>query len=45
MWMVHDHEEGVLLITDNHEEALKQYEKYVKSAKANCSSLRGIRRK
>ncbi|HDR5274824.1 TPA: hypothetical protein QCS28_002024 [Bacillus thuringiensis] len=33
MWMVHDYEEGVVLITDNHEKALKEYEKHVKSAK------------
>ncbi|ARW58437.1 hypothetical protein [Bacillus phage Tavor_SA] len=33
MWMVHDYEEGVVLITDNYEEALKEYEKYVESAK------------
>ncbi|WP_242249325.1 hypothetical protein [Bacillus cereus group sp. BfR-BA-01328] len=33
MWMVHDYEEGMVLITEDHEEALKKYKKYVKSVK------------
>ncbi len=27
MWLVYDNDEGVLLITDNYEEAIKEYEK------------------
>lgn len=33
MWMVHDYEEGVVLITDDYEKALEEYNKYVESAK------------
>ncbi|WP_026593042.1 hypothetical protein [Bacillus sp. UNC437CL72CviS29] len=34
MWMVHDYEEGIVLITDDYNAAIKEYNKYVKSAKA-----------
>ncbi|MGY6314165.1 hypothetical protein ACXC7F_27340 [Bacillus cereus] len=33
MWMVHDYEEGVVLITDDYGEALEEYNKLVESAK------------
>ncbi|PHG31292.1 hypothetical protein COI60_22715 [Bacillus toyonensis] len=33
MWMVHDYEEGVVLIHDNYDKALEEYNKYVESAK------------